>query len=208
MNGNKVVRLYSSQCLLNNTTFELPYNACNVEWKYLSGLHPKDLFHLGGHSTISRVFNTQEKGKWRRRKEERKLLFYDLITNSNARIYKLSLLQHKTTADEDEKRRACRMNSYPPSEHSLFDARLKMDSEMSTYTLHVRACVCLGFGRERERSAQSGGKHPLRGPAFQLCDSLSPHRYSQTHACRFQGQILLQACGIKGNRQGCTASFR
>lgn len=64
-----------------------------------------------------------------------------------------------------------------------------MDSTMCVVTR-----VCMSFGRERKGSALSGSKHPQRGPAFQLCDSLSPHRHTLVIS------IPLQACGIKGNR--------
>lgn len=127
---------------------------------------------------------------------QRSLICYVLIRNCNTRTH-LSLLQNKTIVDEDEKKSAY-LNSHPS-----IRAQPGRCCESKNGLRHVYMCVgtkvCLSFGRERKRSALSGGKHPQRGPAFQLCESLSPHKHSQTHACHFQGLIPLQASGMKGN---------
>lgn len=68
-----------------------------------------------------------------------------------------------------------------------------------------RHFMCVGMSlselwqRGRTNLTPNGGKYAQTVPTFQRCDLLSAHRYSQTHAPRFQGQIQLQACGIKVN---------
>lgn len=98
------------------------------------------------------------------------------------------------------------MNFYPFSEDNLVKAYLKMDSGMSTDTLCVGMSLSALWQRGRMNLTPNGGKYPETVPTFQLCDLLSAHRYSQMHAPHFQGQIQLQACGIKVNRLGYCAS--
>lgn len=127
-------------------------------------------------------------------KKKKSLLGYVLLTHSNARTQRLSSLQIW-------KDRGWGWNEEGKSD-LFFIAELgrclsKLDWEMSLCAWAHESVWAL-VGREK-RSALCGGKHPPRGPAFQLCDSFSPHKCSRTHACHFQGQIPPQAWRIKSN---------
>lgn len=115
------------------------------------------------------VLNTRKKQGW----EEDGTLSW--LTNGNPRVYKLSCWQPKTTVDRDGKRGGRTVWTLTlPLEHNLFDAYLKTTRRrVRTHFTHVGRGLS-GLQKAGGKSAApSAGEHSQRGPAFQLCDSLS-----------------------------------
>lgn len=164
----------------------------------------KDLFHLGGRSTQSVKSSTLGQMKTVRQRKENSALscLHYKLGSLNSQLVSIITQNHTGWGWEEERI----LYTILFKTESVFFFKSKnglRDADMC-----VGTWVCLSFGRERKRSALSGGKQPVRGPAFLQCDSFWPCKHSQTHACHFRGQIPLQACRIKGNSLGCTASVR
>lgn len=121
--------------------------------------------------SIHWVLTTPKKENRSPMKDKKCLLGYVFMTYCNTRSNKLWLLQHKTPLGWEEEGVS---ELYFRAELGRCLSKNGLRDEY----VCVGTRVCLCFGRERERSVVSGGKHPLRGPAFQLCESFSPHRHT------------------------------